>query len=51
MTILTSPSKRQIRDYLARRISDHTPPPALADIRRQLGWELMPATLPAVYKR
>lgn len=51
MTTLTSPSKSQIRDYLARRVRDHTPPPALADIRRQLGWELTPVALPAVYKR
>lgn len=47
MTTLTSPSKSQIRDYLARRVSEHTPPPSLVDIRRQLGWEFTPVTLPA----
>jgi hypothetical protein len=50
-TTLTSPSKSQIRDYLARRVNEQTPPPSMVDIRRQLGWELVPATVPASYKR
>jgi hypothetical protein len=40
------PSKQLVRAYLARRSRDPAPPPAPAEIRRQLGWGiLMPADL------
>jgi hypothetical protein len=45
MTTVTHPSKDLIRAYLARRVSNPNPPPTLADIRRQLGWELTPHTV------
>lgn len=37
------PSKYLIRAYLERRSRAGTPPPAPAEIRRQLGWGLVPA--------
>ena len=36
------PTKEQVRAYMARRESAHRPPPAPAEIRRQLGWRLVP---------
>ncbi|MES2300045.1 MAG: hypothetical protein V4582_23610 [Pseudomonadota bacterium] len=51
MSTLISPSKAQVRAYLVRRFNEHTPPPSLADVRRQLGWELMPLALPAFHGR
>jgi hypothetical protein len=40
MTSVTHPSKQLIRAYMERRLKDRSPPPAPADIRRQLGWNL-----------
>lgn len=40
---ITHPTKEQVRAYMARRGTAHRPPPAPADIRRQLGWRLAPA--------
>ncbi len=37
-----NPSKYEIRAYLARRLKEHCPPPTVAEIRRQLGWQLQP---------
>ncbi|MEM8514026.1 hypothetical protein RCH14_003363 [Massilia sp. MP_M2] len=40
------PSKHLVREYLARRSRDRTPPPAPDEIRRQFGWAmLIPAAL------
>jgi hypothetical protein len=36
------PSKEQVRAYMAARGNASRPPPAPADIRRQLGWKLAP---------
>jgi hypothetical protein len=41
------PSKQQVRAYLARRSRDPAPPPALEEIRRQLGWGIL---MPAEFK-
>lgn len=34
------PTKEQIHSYMERRVADHTPPPSMQEIRRQLGWAL-----------
>jgi hypothetical protein len=39
---ITHPTKEQVRAYMARRETAHRPPPAPAEIRRQLGWCLSP---------
>jgi hypothetical protein len=39
---VTHPTKEQVRAYMAARGHAHRPPPAPADIRRQLGWTLAP---------
>jgi hypothetical protein len=31
------------RAYIKQRIADHTPPPPMDEIRRRLGWGLLPA--------
>jgi hypothetical protein len=43
MTQVTHPTQQQVREYLARRLQERTPPPAPEEIRRQLGWELIEA--------
>lgn len=35
------PTKEQIRQYLAARLTQQSPPPSMTEIRRQLGWGLM----------
>ncbi|WP_199538402.1 hypothetical protein [Duganella sp. BJB475] len=42
MTTTTHPSKAQTRLWLQQRTLSRLPPPAPADIRRQLGWNLLP---------
>jgi hypothetical protein len=39
---ITHPSKEQVRAYMNRREAAHRPPPAPAEIRRQLDWRLVP---------
>jgi hypothetical protein len=41
MTKVKQPTPQQVREYLARRAQEHTPPPAPDEVRRQLGWELI----------
>ena len=58
---ITHPTKEEVRAYMTRRGTARRPPPAPADIRRQLGWRLAPATdqqalmqlclLPSTYSR
>lgn len=40
---ITHPTKEQVRAYMLRREAERRPPPAPAEIRRQLGWRLYPA--------
>ncbi|MFC0135255.1 hypothetical protein CR105_20910 [Massilia eurypsychrophila] len=40
---ITNPTKEQVRAYMLGREADRRPPPAPAEIRRQLGWRLAPA--------
>jgi hypothetical protein len=39
---ITHPTKEQVRAYMARRESALRPPPAPAEIRRELGWRMAP---------
>ncbi len=41
MTQSNHPSKFVVREYLERRSHEVKPPPTPAEIRRQLGWELL----------
>ena len=40
---IVQPTKEQVRAYMAAREAARQPPPAPAEIRRQLGWRLLPA--------
>jgi len=40
---ITQPTKEQVRAYMAAREAARHPPPEPAEIRRQLGWRLLPA--------
>ncbi|MES2262123.1 MAG: hypothetical protein V4724_26685 [Pseudomonadota bacterium] len=39
----THPDKQAVREYMARRVHAVDPPPSPDDIRRELGWDLIPA--------
>jgi hypothetical protein len=39
--LIKIPTKEQVRQYLDQRVADHTPPPSLEDIRKQLGWKMI----------
>lgn len=39
---ITHPTKEQVRAYMLRREGERRPPPPPAEIRRQLGWCLVP---------
>ena len=44
MPDITRPTKEPVREYLDRRThAQLEPPPAPDEIRRQLGWHLIPA--------
>lgn len=34
------PTKEQVRQYMTSRQKEHSPPPSIQEIRRQLGWDL-----------
>lgn len=40
---IKQPSKELVREYLAGRVAEHTPPPSDDEIRRRLGWKLVEA--------
>ncbi|WP_243488871.1 hypothetical protein [Massilia violaceinigra] len=40
---IIQPTKEQVRAYMARREGARRPPPAPDEIRRQLGWRLVPS--------
>lgn len=40
------PSKEEVRAWMARRGRTGLPPPAPDEIRRELGWHLLPAAAP-----
>lgn len=37
-----SPTKQQVRDWLAKQVKEHKPPPTPEAIRRELGWNMLP---------
>lgn len=41
MPPVTRPTKQQVRDWLKQQLVAKTPPPPPAEVRRQLGWELI----------
>lgn len=43
MTQTNKPSNQQVRDYMAQRREDRTPPPSQEEVRRQLGWTMLVA--------
>jgi hypothetical protein len=42
MTQTTHPTKQLVRDYLDSRTRSTEPPPTPDEVRRQLGWDLLP---------
>ncbi|SFV08957.1 hypothetical protein [Pseudoduganella namucuonensis] len=42
MNTTTKPSKEQLRQFMRQRRQAAEPPPSMAEIRRQLGWYLLP---------
>ena len=42
MTDATHPTKQLVRDYMDSRTRSDDPPPTLDEIRRQLGWFMLP---------
>lgn len=43
MTRTTKPPKQLVRDYMERRTHQESPPPPTPEeIRRELGWNLLP---------
>ena len=45
MTQMTKPTKRLVRAYLDAHTRSTEPPPAPAELRRELGWDLIPANI------
>jgi hypothetical protein len=43
MSPCKQPSKEQVREYMKRRIASSTPPPDIAQIKRELGTILIEA--------
>ena len=42
MTQTTKPSKESVRDWMQRRYEEEDAPPSIEDIKRELGWALIP---------
>lgn len=42
MITTTHPTKEAVREYMGRRIWSPDPPPTPDEIRRELGWDLIP---------
>lgn len=38
---MTTPTKEQVREWMAQHVSEHRPPEDGAKIRRELGWDLI----------
>lgn len=47
MAVTTHPPKNLVREYLERRTHQVEPPPTPEQIRRELGWDLVPSNQPA----
>lgn len=46
MTETTHPTWVMLQKYLQKRHITKQPPPSIAEIRKQLGWSLIPANKP-----
>jgi hypothetical protein len=51
MTDVKRPTKDQVRQHMRGRVDqqrskEHAPPPSPEDIRRELGWHMIPSTKP-----
>lgn len=44
MELPQKPTKEQIRQYMSERLAQQCSPPSTGDIRRQLGWGLVPSS-------
>lgn len=44
MTNVTHPLKEQVRAHMQSRVGSKEPPPALEQVRTQLGWKLIEAS-------
>lgn len=42
MAATNHPAKQAVHDWMARRQRERTPPPSPEEVRRQLGWHLLP---------
>lgn len=42
----THPRKETVREYMERRTLQESPPPTPDEIRRELGWHLIPSNGP-----
>ena len=42
MTQTTKPDKQTVREWMQKRFEEEDEPPSLEEIRRQLGWHLIP---------
>jgi hypothetical protein len=51
MTAVTHPTKEAVRHYLQERAHALTPPGTPVEIRRQLGWWLLPQNIPSGSRR
>ena len=40
--MITKPNKWKVRKWLAEQVKSKEPPPSREEIRRQLGWHLLP---------
>ena len=40
------PSKESVREWLRTEVERRRPPPDPSQIRRELGWDLVPTTVP-----
>jgi hypothetical protein len=46
MATATKPTKFEVRSWMQQRQSTPTPPPSPDQIRRELGWNLIPSNTP-----
>lgn len=47
MTQTTRPTKEEVREFMSAPARKESPPPRAEEIRRQLGWRLVPSNGPA----
>lgn len=40
--MIAKPSKEKVRHWLQQQVKSKEPPPSNKEIRRQLGWQLIP---------